>query len=849
MTTLIYTPGISVIIESHREGIIDVSDDVSAGSLTLRENADHTLSLSLENPRGKYDGAFAPNDRIAVQLKRFRWLQVFTGYLDDVPYFSAYPRPVALQATCTRKILKNWPWDRGSQKAFDVIHGQRDRTQSDGGMSDVVRRILSEVVGWPNERVHIGRVPTEWEDRFKEVYEAVMGEVTSIEAILGTNPILAGTPLLPGMGGVGSVPGASMNWTQLEAMTVSEAEVDVVLATIRQLESSNNYRAQASGSSASGAYQYTNGTWNNYQGYARAKDAPAPVQDARARQDILMVIQRYGNRLLNIPQWWYYPVSLSDPTWLDRIPNPGANSLTIRQYCERWGGIYTEKYHQMRGTTPSSSTPVGTTYGLGTGSTGMTQPSTTGGNANMTGILYPIPAGVNQLVSTKVGWGGYRNGYIPASAMSYTQLTGQGHPIAVEAWVKLCAAAQAAGYDLSGSMYRSYQGQVDLSSGAGVKVPGTSNHGWGLAIDVEVLVPGGKYPTQAAAFASPEYAWLVRNAYLYGFGHPSWARQGGSKSEPWHWEFFAIMGMIGATGTPINGVNPFEGSLMGMDIQGQMFAALALWEGDYNTERTAISDLLMGHKALMNDEPILNTLDPLIRTAGRSHCMAPNGDYIAWFPDYWGEFGLSGALELEPIEMMDFSVRWKDDPLITHQYVEGAYNPAGAGPLPGGIRNAHQALLTQGMATVSMPGLLEAVINMPQGDMSWLRSPDLLLRRFGARVSRVSESQIFGPHQEFWFAVQKFTRAWAMMFMARVPTTFMPELFPGMLLKVPDFGVQFYISEVTHNWDLSGDQGFTTSASVIAPSAMDGSGFFLLPKGGHVFNRGRVGGTGSPRPV
>jgi hypothetical protein len=85
-----------------------------------------------------------------------------------------------------------------------------------------------------------------------------------------------------------------------------------------------------------------------------------------------------------------------------------------------------------------------------------------------------------------------------------------------------------------------------------------------------------------------------------------------------------------------------------------------------------------------------------------------------------------------------------------------------------------------------------------------------------------------------------------MQFMANVPVTFMPELYPGMLLKIPEFGVQFYVSEVTHSWDLAGGAGFNTSVSVMAPSALDGSGFYLLPKGGHVFNR-RIGG--GPQPI
>ena len=97
MTTLIYTPGAAVVIESHRDGLIDISEDISAGSINLKENANHELSLTVENPLSKYDGAFAPNDRITLQLKRFRWLQIFTGYLDSVPYFSAYPRPIRVE--------------------------------------------------------------------------------------------------------------------------------------------------------------------------------------------------------------------------------------------------------------------------------------------------------------------------------------------------------------------------------------------------------------------------------------------------------------------------------------------------------------------------------------------------------------------------------------------------------------------------------------------------------------------------------------------------------------------------------------------------------------------------------
>lgn len=49
-------------------------------------------------------------------------------------------------------------------------------------------------------------------------------------------------------------------------------------------ESGGNPRAQNPHSSASGLWQFVDGTWAGYGGYAHAKDAPITVQNARAAQ-------------------------------------------------------------------------------------------------------------------------------------------------------------------------------------------------------------------------------------------------------------------------------------------------------------------------------------------------------------------------------------------------------------------------------------------------------------------------------------------------------------------------------------------------------------------------------------
>jgi len=58
--------------------------------------------------------------------------------------------------------------------------------------------------------------------------------------------------------------------------------------------------------------------------------------------------------------------------------------------------------------------------------------------------------------------------------------------------------------------------------------PGTSEHGWGLALDLSCGVQ---------SFRTPQHAWVARNASRFGWLLPQWARRGGSKPEPWHWEY------------------------------------------------------------------------------------------------------------------------------------------------------------------------------------------------------------------------------------------------------------------------------------------------------------------------
>jgi len=78
--------------------------------------------------------------------------------------------------------------------------------------------------------------------------------------------------------------------------------------------------------------------------------------------------------------------------------------------------------------------------------------------------------------------------------------------------------------------YRSYESQVSVKASRGyfAAVPGYSDHGWGIAVDLN----GG-----VQQYTSAEHQWLVANAGKFGWHNPAWAQPDGRKPEAWHWEY------------------------------------------------------------------------------------------------------------------------------------------------------------------------------------------------------------------------------------------------------------------------------------------------------------------------
>lgn len=169
--------------------------------------------------------------------------------------------------------------------------------------------------------------------------------------------------------------------------------------------------------------------------------------------------------------------------------------------------------------------------------------------------------------SGSLAWGGYENGKIPSSALC-TPGWAPGYQLECTAASALTALNEKYKADHNGASlgisdaYRDYAGQVYqrdrwCSKGAcsNAATPGTSNHGWALAVDFKDFGSVNSY-------TDADYAWMKANGEAYGWYHPPYMDEGGKgPHEPWHFEFRGGVTATAAVSAATSQVSA-EGSLL-----------------------------------------------------------------------------------------------------------------------------------------------------------------------------------------------------------------------------------------------------------------------------------------------
>ena len=351
--------------------------------------------------------------------------------------------------------------------------------------------------------------------------------------------------------GAGDCPPATVTGTApgLDPAQEANAKTVVGVALGRGLGPTGAAIAVAAALAESSLYNYANDGTSTLVGSAERRQLN-DAERAVARQSLTYPHDKVGNNLDSIGLFqqrpmtgWGTPDRADQPRHRDRqVPRPDGESgrladpLTVDRRAEG-AGLTVQRRRDLPRLLPAGhrhrrraqhAAPA-----PADGATGRRRP----GRGRRLDLRPAGPA--RRCGGGPAAWGGYQNGRIPATALCPVPSapTLQLECGAATAFDQLNTAFKAQFGQNIGITdgYRSYDEQVHcrLEKGSLCANPGTSNHGWGKAVDIGACcgVNSG---------TGPAFDWLTTNASRYGWNHPAWAQAGGSKPEPWHWEYGAI---------------------------------------------------------------------------------------------------------------------------------------------------------------------------------------------------------------------------------------------------------------------------------------------------------------------
>lgn len=817
MPNFVHAPGVKAYVATEKHGIVDISDDLVEGEMVRRSDGVSGFSFSLQNARRKYDGVFKPNDRISVQMKRITWVQVYTGYLNRVPLVTAWPRVVHLQSSCSLKRLQYWYWDSHAEASQAMVRkaledAGKDSGVSDGGMTNVALTVLQKVVGWPASKVHIAAIPGTWYKVIETLAKQIDAELDEADEVARALFEALGSSSVGGGGG---------------------ADISALTGTYGSFNSKEQKK-------------------NAVTIYNVGKSMGASSRDCiiglmTAMQESGLRNVKYGDRdSLGLfqqrpSQGWGTKAQIMNPEYSSKkffsalLKLKGRGKLSLTQACQRvQRSAYPNAY--AKHTKPATAMVRDLDKGGGRTSSLNSKPMGTKSGLGMAQLAVDFCKKYPRIPYTQ-RYGGTQMAILKKNPPP--------------------------GLDCSSFVQAMYL--RSLGSLYGCPRVASAQYGFCKKVSVKTALrtPG------ALVFKGPSPGGIHHVEMSLGDGkstigaHSSRAKphQVGVNApmKPSYWDYGGLLPRISYSvggGTVV-----FDGSGDGGDVeeeQGGIELATGADAPGYNPDdpfdklfgdnawlpiSTAENDpnylmaqALAGPRALLNDQPLLPYLKNLFNSTMRSFCSAPNGDLIAWYPDYYGMWGSAAKMVLQPIEIKDFEVSWSDDYMVTHQFVVTSPQTTNLfDPATGTVQNsvaesylAQMAAFTTGVVTIDFPGVWKALFGMDMTEKESKAFADAIKQRFGARPDYQQLPALTGPKAQLFAAIFLFIRQFAMQYNASVPLTFMPELWPGMIVQIPEFNFQAYVTTVTHTFKMGAGGYFSTDIQIAAPARLSGKDNKLL---------------------
>lgn len=294
------------------------------------------------------------------------------------------------------------------------------------------------------------------------------------------------------------------------------------------------------------------------------------------------------------------------------------------------------------------------------------------------------------------------------------------------------------------------------------------------------------------------------------------------------------------------------------------------WQNANNFEiGSEISELYQGARALANDVSVYGKISELCSSSFRDFASAPDGSFIAWYPDKFGRAwrdkgddliitseNAVPTFNIRNIEVTKATINFKDDNVITHSYCYGGFID------DLGVTEDIAYAKTNGVVTIDNENLVNlqgATANpnkksteLTNNDTSKLLrlilniekvvdgkvvvdvngnpvcapgyTPNDIYYRYGARPLKVSpgsntSNMSFMP---YLMALQGMMQSWSECWDCSVETTFLPEVLPGMRVNFVDEDIQMYVSSVSHSCSYT--SGFSTNLTLECPTSKSRKG-------------------------
>ena len=817
---LIYNPMASVIIRTDdvNNTIIDVSEDIISFTLNRMVNAVSTLELTLNNKNNKYTVSAINSTPVIKTMNTIAMIlqgpsgtpiQVFTGYVVSAPVFVALPNAINISASCTLKKLQNTYWDSSIPELRQILPGlwsgiKNQNNMTDGGAGQGIYNLLDAVVGWQANKIYIEEIPPDFIQSASSAYAKTYNTldetlIQNLTAAIDGNGIVGSAVANGGTMQAGSKVNSNYEWA---ATVLAEANLPVTQKNVGFMAS---WMAQEQnkdtwwGRGPKWKFNPLNTKYNTNANFSYPDLNAAAIGTAAT---LLQSNMHTIKDALNNPSTTksQFATALIDSEW-----DPQKNGLSYvddNNNIQTWVATFVK----------NDTVPV------------IAYPQTTTAYNN-------IAAKVIEFAETQIGVP-YNNSSSSARMNPKPFTTKNGIPMAI-----VGPNLNNYGFDCSGLVYWAY-----LQTGTDIKYS-TSSTMW----DNSDSPIGPRFlPGQAIPLPGDILFWVGSDGSLSQPGHVSLCVQSPGPGGNGGRQIQASMPhtTVAIIDFSVNDQTQFVGfkrpwvSGIGITSSGtsaqnssNSAGASTVNTSSTNPNTTSLFNLAMvapqfnpvaiatfgSPRGFIMDEPVLNSIQQLAAGSFRNFMSLGTGEFIAWFPDYFGIWGNQAVYQIYNIEIIDFYIQHNDDPLTTHVAVSGDSTSSGMGQTV----TAADWLQTVGIVSVQTP----EIINMMFGNHSGILDTfdaQKFLAKYGMRPYTTYQPLIRDHYVEFSYAVMTFMNMWAQQFSTDINLTFMPEIFPGMRIQFPELTIEnnmieAYVQQVTHVGSMT--NGFVTRVTITAPSS------------------------------